>query len=55
MFDTVYCELLRSATISTQKAPVNALGKTYYIQAVLNIVANFCEELVKKVLHRAWS
>ena len=55
MFDIVYCELLTSATVSTEKALVNALGKTYYIQAVLNIVANFCEELLKKVLHRVWS
>jgi hypothetical protein len=55
MFDIVYCELLRSATVNTETALVNAPGKTCYIQAVLNIVANFCEELLKKVLHRAWS
>jgi hypothetical protein len=40
MFDIVYCELLRSATVSTEKALLNALGKTHYIQAVLNIVTN---------------
>jgi len=55
MFDIVYYDLLRSVTVSTEKTLVNALGKTYYMQTVLNIVANFCEELLKKVLHRAWS
>jgi hypothetical protein len=41
-------EILWSATVSTEKALVNVLWKTYYVQDVLNIVALFCKELLRR-------